>query len=402
MMTASPHASPTPAHPTPRVWLALLALILLGCNLRSPLTAIQPVLGEIRESLELGTVGAGLLTSIPVLCFGLLPPLVSPLIARLGIDRSIQSILLIVAIAVIFRPFAGVAGLFAGTLLIGLCLATGNIVSLMLIARDFAGRTHLVTGLYTISLNLGAMLTLGLTAPMADRFGWRIALAAWAGLALAAMALRWAASCKTSETGDSPRSEPSPTAETTPSSPAPLFIMAATFSINIFAYYSLTAWLPTYLADAGRMSVTKAGVVASSFQILSLTGSLGVPLLARRVSLGKLLIVLGLIWTITPIWILLAPGQWLFWSPIGSIAHGGTFVLTFIMIMTFTRTVDDNRRASTKIQSIGYCFAALGPILTGWLQDVGWWAAFGLIAAVTTLLVPLGLLLTRSKYRYAM
>ena len=225
-MTASPHASPTPGHSTPQVWLALLALVLLGCNLRSPLTAVQPVLGQIRESLDLGTVGAGLLTSIPVLCFGLLPPIVSPLIARLGIDRSIQSILLIVTFAVIVRPFAGVAGLFAGTLLIGLCLAVGNIVSLMLIARDFAGRTNLVTGLYTISLNLGAMLTLGLTAPMADRFGWRVALAAWAGLALAAMALRWAASARTPETGVSVNRELSHPSETMPSTPAPVLIMA--------------------------------------------------------------------------------------------------------------------------------------------------------------------------------
>ncbi len=398
-MTASPHASPTPGHSTPQVWLALLALVLLGCNLRSPLTAVQPVLGQIRESLDLGTVGAGLLTSIPVLCFGLLPPIVSPLIARLGIDRSIQSILLIVTFAVIFRPFAGVAGLFAGTLLIGLCLAVGNIVSLMLIARDFAGRTNLVTGLYTISLNLGAMLTLGLTAPMADRFGWRVALAAWAGLALAAMALRWAASARTPETGVSVNRELSHPSETMPSTPAPVLIMALAFSVHIFAYYSLTAWLPTYLAGAGGMSVTEAGMVASSFQILSLTGSLGVPLLARYVSLGKLLIAMGLIWTITPIWILFAPGQWLLWSPIGSIAHGGTFVLVFMMIMKFTHSVDENRRASTKVQSIGYCFAALGPILTGWLQGAGWWAAFGMIAAVTTLLVPLGLLLTRYENR---
>ncbi|PZQ57606.1 MAG: MFS transporter [Novosphingobium pentaromativorans] len=398
-MTASPHASSTPAHSTPQVWLPLLALVLLGCNLRSPLTAVQPVLGQIRESLDLGTVGAGLLTSIPVLSFGLLPPIVSPLIARLGIDRSIQSILLIVTFAVIFRPFAGVAGLFAGTLLIGLCLAVGNIVSLMLIARDFAGRTNLVTGLYTISLNLGAMLTLGLTAPMADRFGWRVALATWAGLALAAMALRWAASAGTPETGVSVNRELSHPSETMPSTPAPVLIMALAFSVHIFAYYSLTAWLPTYLAGAGGMSVTEAGIVASSFQILSLTGSLGVPLLARHVSLGKLLIAMGLIWTITPIWILLAPGQWLLWSPIGSIAHGGTFVLVFMMIMKFTRSVDENRRASTKVQSIGYCFAALGPILTGWLQGAGWWAAFGMIAAVTTLLVPLGLLLTRYENR---
>jgi CP family cyanate transporter-like MFS transporter len=85
------------------------------------------------------------------------------------------------------------------------------------------------------------------------------------------------------------------------------------------------------------------------------------------------------------------------WAPIGSIAHGGTFVLVFMMIMKFTRTMDENRRASTKAQSIGYCFAALGPTLTGWLQGTvyGWWLAFGMVAAITLVLIPLGLMLSR-------
>lgn len=379
--------------------MPLLALVLLGCNLRGPITAIQPVLGQIRESLGIGSVGAGLLTSIPVLCFGLLPPLVSPLIARLGIDRSVQLVLAGVALAMLLRPFAGIEGLFAGTLLIGLCIAIGNIVTLMLIARDFAGRTNLVTGFYTISLNLGAMLTLALTAPMADRIGWRRALAAWAGLAAVAMIVRLLAPRETApEESSRTTSEASSKAATAmPGQQRAVWIMTLAFAVHIFAYYSLTAWLPTYLAGAGGMGATQAGIVASSFQILSLTGSLGIPLLARRFSLGTLMMAMGAIWTVTPIWILLAPEQWMFWSPIGSIAHGGTFVLVFMMIVKFTRTMDENRRASTKAQSIGYCFAALGPTLTGWLQGTahGWWLAFGMIAAITPVLIPLGLVLSR-------
>jgi CP family cyanate transporter-like MFS transporter len=383
--------------------MPLLALILLGCNLRGPITAIQPVLGPIRESLGLGSVGAGLLTSIPVLCFGLLPPLVSPLIARLGIDRSIQLVLAGVALAMLLRPFAGIEGLFAGTLLIGLCIAIGNIVTLMLIARDFAGKTNLVTGLYTISLNLGAMLTLALTAPMADRMGWRLALAAWAGLVVMAMIVRLLTRPKASpdEERRSAAAELSAPAAPRPGQQRAIWIMTLAFAVHIFAYYSLTAWLPTYLAGAGGMSATQAGIVASAFQILSLTGSLGIPLLARRFSLGTLMAAMGVIWTITPIWILLAPEQWMLWAPIGSIAHGGTFVLVFMMIMKFTRTMDENRRASTKAQSIGYCFAALGPTLTGWLQGTvyGWWLAFGMVAAITLVLIPLGLMLSRFENR---
>jgi len=377
------------------LWLPLFALIALGCNLRSPLTAIQPVLGEIRASLGLGSVGAGLLTSIPVLCFGLLPPLLSPLIARWGIDRSIRAVLIGVALATVIRPYTGLVGMFAGTLVIGMCIAMGNIVALMLIARDFQRNVNAVTGLYTVSLNLGAMLTLAFTAPVAAWGGWRIALAGWVWLALLALASRWLIDRQRSEkadasTGAEARTASAPT-DTMPS--ALVWLMVAAFAIHIFAYYGLTAWLPTFLTKAGGMSSTAAGIVASAFQILSLTGSLGIPVLARRVSLGWLLVLMGVVWTVTPLWIVAAPAQWMLWAPIGSIAHGGTFVLIFMMIMKFARSVDENRRISTNVQSAGYCFAALGPVLIGWLQGgaEGWWLAFGLLAALALGLIPLGL-----------
>lgn len=269
------------------VWLPLFALIVLGCNLRSPLTAIQPVLGEIRASLGLGSVGAGLLTSIPVLCFGLLPPLLSPLIARWGIDRSIRAVLIGVALATVIRPYTGLTGMFAGTLVIGMCIAMGNIVSLMLIARDFQRNVNVVTGFYTVSLNLGAMLTLAFTAPVAGWGGWRIALAGWVWLALLALASRWLIDRQGRVAEGELQVEMRPETATADKMPSALvWLMVAAFAIHIFAYYGLTAWLPTFLTKAGGMSSTQAGVVASAFQILSLTGSLGIPVLARRVSLG--------------------------------------------------------------------------------------------------------------------
>ena len=380
------------------VWLPLFALIVLGCNLRSPLTAIQPVLGEIRASLGLGSVGAGLLTSIPVLCFGLLPPLLSPLIARWGIDRSIRVVLIGVALATVIRPYTGLTGMFAGTLVIGMCIAMGNIVSLMLIARDFQRNVNVVTGFYTVSLNLGAMLTLAFTAPVAGWGGWRVALAGWVGLVLLALASRWLIDRQGRVAEGELQVETRPETATADKMPSALvWLMVAAFAIHIFAYYGLTAWLPTFLTKAGGMSSTQAGVVASAFQILSLTGSLGIPVLARRVSLGWLLVLMGVVWTVTPLWIVAAPAQWMLWAPIGSIAHGGTFVLIFMMIMKFARSVDENRRTSTKVQSAGYCFAALGPVLIGWLQGraEGWWLAFGLLAALTLLLIPVGLAIDR-------
>ncbi|WP_167459549.1 MULTISPECIES: hypothetical protein [Lonsdalea] len=47
--------------------LILFALLALALNLRSPLTAIAPVIDQIRADLSINVTVAGLLTSIPVL-----------------------------------------------------------------------------------------------------------------------------------------------------------------------------------------------------------------------------------------------------------------------------------------------------------------------------------------------
>ena len=67
---ASPQVGDASVSRVSSLWL-LLALVLLAMNLRSPLTAVPPVLESMRADLALGPALCGLLTSIPVLCFGL-------------------------------------------------------------------------------------------------------------------------------------------------------------------------------------------------------------------------------------------------------------------------------------------------------------------------------------------
>ncbi|HWU04732.1 MAG TPA: MFS transporter [Novosphingobium sp.] len=394
-----------PVPPSAPAWLAYAALLAIGCNLRSPLTALPPVLDTIRAQLGLSAPMAGMLTSIPVLCFGLLPPLLSPLIRRLGVDRSLYAALIGSALGMTMRPFLPAVGFFAGTLLIGVSLALGNIAALLAIARDFARQVNLATGVFTAAMNIGAMLTIGLTVPLARALGWRMALASWSVLTIAAMAVWWAK--RRAEGAGTATPAPSRHADT-PSGEAPsllrrpvVWLMAVAFAIHISCYYALTAWLPAYLVDSGTMDAPGAGFVASSFQVFSLTGALGLPLLARRASLGTLLVVAGAAWTVTPVWLMLAPQQWYLWSPIGSFAHGGTFVLVFMLIMEHAQNLDDNRRISTLVQSAGYCLAATGPVLMGWLhrQSGGWTQGFVLLATLTFLLVPIGLLMRKMSPR---
>ncbi|MPT48543.1 MAG: MFS transporter [Sphingobium sp.] len=393
-------------------WLILIALIALAFNLRSPLTAIPPVIGHIRADLGLNATLSGLLTSIPVLCFGLLTPLVSMLIAGMGLRFSVCLALGGAAIGLLVRPYSGSMGMFAGTLLIGMALAIGNIASLMIIARDFSRQIHMVTGIYTAALNVGTMLTGVFTAPLAELVGWRFALASWAALAVAAMFLwLWADRHPNSNAHGADPTSDAVAKDSLITHPDEkdnagtgvlwrrpiVWILSAVFAVHLFIYYAITAWLPSYLIEANGMSATQAGIVASSFQILSLIGALGVPVIARHYSPGVQLIVMGLFWMLTPLWMLIAPAQWPLWSLLGGIAQGGIFVVAFMLIMQHAVDLDDNRRISTAVQGIGYSLASLGPIMVGHLHEINdsWIGGFGALSLLALVLVGSGVAVMR-------
>lgn len=382
--------------------IMLGALVALAMNLRSPITAVPAVITSIRHDLGLTPTFISLLTSIPVFCFGVLTPLASALILRLGIQKSIYFTLTGTAVGLVLRPYTGVTGLLIGTFIIGCALAVGNIVSLMVIARDFRHRMKGVTGLYTASINIGTMLTSSLTALIALHTGWQFALAIWIALPLVALSLSLAAS----QVSQNPLPEetfPQKAEAGIDTSGSPrnnqkvIWILAVAFFIHLFIYYGITAWLPAYLTTNNAMSSTQAGIVASAFQVLSMLGAFGVPLLAKKSHLGKHLAVMGLLWAVSILWMLFFPHQWIVWTVIAGIAQGGCFVVIFMLIMQYASDLDHNRKISTAVQGLGYTFASTGPIAVGFLHDIsgGWTLSWSGLALSGLILTLAGMILVR-------
>ncbi len=383
--------------------LVLLALVALALNLRSPLIAVPTVIGQIREDLGIDVAVAGLLTSIPVLCFGVLSPLASLLIGRTGIRAAIFASLTGAGVGLVLRPYTGLDGMLGGTLLIGASLAIGNIVSLMVIARDFPKRMAMVTGIYTAALNVGTMLTGALTAPLAAVTGWQVALASWVWMAVLAILLWiWV--------GYRRRKQPKPDSLSVSGVAQPglglalwrrpiVWLLSLALTIHLFVYYAITAWLPAYLVEVDGMSPTRAGFVASAFQVLALVGSFAVPLLARYVPLGPQLIGMGLLWMATPLGMLLIPHQWPLWSFTGGMAQGGAFVVVFMLILQNAADLNDNRRLSSVVQGVGYTLASLGPMVVGVLHEAfgRWNEAYLLLAALSAVLAASGFAVIRVR-----
>jgi len=107
---------------------ALVGLVLLALNLRGPLVAVSAVAVDLQTDLGMTAGTVGLLTSLPVLCFGLASPAASGLIGRVGIELSVLATLLVIFVGILVRSAGAVPAAFVGTLLIGLAITVGNLL----------------------------------------------------------------------------------------------------------------------------------------------------------------------------------------------------------------------------------------------------------------------------------
>lgn len=410
------HASPTSsAMPAQEPWLyrgfLAFAFLLVAMNLRAPLTSLPSVIADVRTGLGISSGTAGLLTSIPVLCFGILTPFASFLIGRLGVEKGILLMLGGIALGTVVRPLAGMETAILGTIILGAAMTLGNIVILMVIARDFRHQMSLMTGIYVTAMGLGSMLSASLTVPFAAWWGWRIALGCWALLAVLAIVF-WFGIRYVRYLRCGPRSIPVPAESSTRATvsssgqkeidpvvislwrrPA-LWLLAVAFACHTFIFYGITAWLPDFLVQTAAMSVEKAGVAASCFQLFGIFGCLAVPLLhsVGRMSHVWLMILVAACWFCMPAGLMIAPHDWLIWTLIGGVGTGGTFTVIFMIVMKKAENLDENRRMSAFVQGVGYTVASTSPAITGalhqWLDS--WFMAFSLLAGMSVFMAFCG------------
>src|SRR3954466_6732185 len=109
-----------PSSSGPRVLSPLLMLVgltLVALNLRPAVTSVGPLLQEIVQSLGFDRIEAGILTTLPVLCFGLIGPVAPAFGRRFGAENVIFAALIAVAIACAMRLAPSALALYASSIL---------------------------------------------------------------------------------------------------------------------------------------------------------------------------------------------------------------------------------------------------------------------------------------------
>jgi CP family cyanate transporter-like MFS transporter len=367
--------------------LLVAAIVVVALNQRPAVVGVAPVLTDLRADTGLSSALAGLLTTLPVLCFGAFAPVAPRLARRIGLETAVAASLVLLVAGIALRLLTPVALLYAGSLVAGAAIAVANVLMPAYVKREFA-RPGAVMGVYSASLNIGAAAAAGLTVPigLALGVGWRIALASWLVLAVAALAL-WIPVAGVRGTRSAPDG-----AGAWSLLRRPLACQVTAFlGMQSVQFYSIAAWLPTLLADAG-VPVNEGGLLLAVSNVVGAAGALLAPAVAGRMRTQRPLVAAVLAAYVVGLGgLLLAPGSGtLVWVALFGLAQGSGFALALTLIVLRSATPLVAARLGGVAQCVGYLVAAAGPVVLGALHDAtgGWSWPMGLLLV---LLVPMAL-----------
>jgi CP family cyanate transporter-like MFS transporter len=393
----SPTASDRPAR---GLLLVGVAIILTALNLRTAVTSVGPVLEELQAGLGLSSGQAGLVTTMPVICFAIIGFAASPLAARFRDGHVLAGALLAMAVGLVGRALAGTFWLFlVGTAVAMVGGALGNVLLPSLVKKWFPHRTGLLVGAYSAALSLGGAVAATAAAPIesaAGDEGWRWALGVWAVLALVA-ALPWLAVPAFSATR--PGARPPVRLRTFARSPLAV-ALAVFFGLQSLEAYVVIGWSAQYLRDSG-LSAAAAGLLLgiNSFLVIPLNAVIA-PLTVRPRAQRPLLAAFVVCYIAGWLGLWAAPTTvpWL-WMVLLAVGMG-SFPMVLALLGMRARTPETTASLSTVAQGWGYLLAAAGPLLVGILHGAtgGYDAMFVLVLAGVAGLAVSGWLITRDRF----
>lgn len=364
-----------------------VAILALAFVLRGPLTGVGPLLQNIQTQLQISSTLAGMLTTVPLLTFGLFSIFIPRLAARLGSEQMVFFALWILTLGLVLRCGSGLFLLLTGTALLSCAIAVGNVLIPSMVKQYFPIKMGLVTALYALVMNMGGAAGSALSAPLAhsNLWGWRGALVIWVLPALVAMVIWWL---------------PFKAANAVPKAAVrarqvkihlwrnPLAWQVTLFmGFQSFLFYSTVSWLPQIVAKAG-VSATEAGGWLGLMQLVMIPTNLLIPIYAARLKQQHWIGSMCGVALILSVLLLMSPWRSCYFPAVLLLGLGisGAFCLSMMFFSLRSSSVTEGVLLSGMAQTCGYLFAAVGPVLMGALHDMmhSWFPALCLmfIAAV--------------------
>lgn len=346
----------------------LAGMIAVALLLRAPITGVPPALLPISQTLELNATAAGLVTTLPLICFGVFAFLSPVLSAKFGVEPTLWVAIVLLLAGIGVRLVVGVTPFFIGTLLIGLGVAIGNVIVPALVRTWFAHRLVLVMGLYSVMLQVSGsagpfVTSMGLAAG-AD---WPIAIGVWIIPGLFVLALWTLVSVLIRrQAGGHAHKGKAPSGMGQVARRPIVWLITFVMGVQSLLFYTLVTWLPTQFRLVG-LDTAQAGLLLTAYTLLGIPGSFAAGWFTTHHTAPRNLIVMFVIYGSGLV--LLTVGQ-----PAtviaGAIICGLGQGICLSMALTFIAhqpNPADVPPLSAVAQGAGYLIAATGPVLFGFL-----------------------------------
>lgn len=396
---------------------ALLGIMVMALSLRTAVSVVPPLLGELSGELGFDAGTTGLLAMLPPLMFAIFGLLTPALIRRVGLEKALVAAVVLAVAGQLGRAAIDQVWPFLGlTAVVMAGYGIGNVVLPPLVKKYFPDRVGLVTAGYVTLLSVGTAISPQLAVPISGATNWRVSIGLWASVSLLVL-LPWImqflrdrrdkhdagsppgqAAHLTAGQGGGPGNVPVPRLRPWRSPVAwGLVIFLAGNSAQTYVYFT---WLPPYLSGQGLDAAT-AGTALAYFAILAVPMSLLVPLWVPRMKNPIVAISLfALFWAAGHLGLYLSPlaGTWL-WVTFSGLGQG-TFVTALLMVNLRSRTTHGSSVLSGFSQGLGYAGAGIAPLFFGTIHDAtgSWTASFVMLGACLVVMMVGATMINAKRY----
>lgn len=362
-------------------------ILLIGASLRAPITSVGIALPSIKETLNLSNTSVSLITIIPLLSFAVISLFAAKISHKFGLERTVFGALILICIGIALRAITGVSWLYVGTILIGVGVAFGNVLTPGIIKMNFPLRIGIMTGYYTVVMNIFGSASSYVTAPLVKHFNYNIAISL-IGIVTFIGIIIWSFQLNKHETVNSSQTTTNINVWKSPLSWQITLLMGG----QSMMFYSLINWLPEFLLSHGT-PINEAGIYLSILQLAIIPLTFVTPIFAEKMKNQVLItFVTGLLFVLGILTLMLQPN----WAFLGIILIGIASGLAFGLVNTFFGLRTENGLTAAKLsgmsQSVGYLFAAIGPLLFGILHDAtnSWNTSFGILLVTSIIIMIIG------------
>lgn len=344
-------------------------IFLVAFNLRLGISSVPPILTIIQNSLDLSNFAVSLLTSIPVVCMGILAFLVAFVQKILGRNNGIFLFLLILGAATLSRSVLNnFGGLVVTTLLIGCSIALIGPLLSGFIKELFPEKAGLLIGVYSLSMGLGSVSASSLMIPLTQKFDgqWFKALSVWGVLALiSGIIWKLAIGKQTPLTTNNQLKSFS-------FRDKKLWKLALFFGVQSGVFYSFTTWITSALLNKGVSQVMSITLL-TTFTAVQMISSFLIPTLMDKVGTTRQWIVCCSCCLLSSALLLLfTSGLFMLIVSVllAAVATGVFFPIAMLLPIQESQDASQASIYASIVQAFGYVIGGFTPILIGSLIDL--------------------------------